>query len=281
MIYKKGYIYKITSPSNKIYIGQAVNIDKRFARYKNLDCKSQVRIYRSLKKYGFDNHVFEIIEECDISELNVRERYWQEYYDVLNENGLNCCYAETINSPKVFSDKMIENIKNGLIGKVKKGSDHYRYGKKLTEEQKQFLSKVNKGRKQPQSFIDRMTGSNNPNYLKPLPDWHKKRLSELQKERFKDKSNHPFTGRRHSESAKQKMSIAKKGKGLSNEWAKKISDSVIKNYCQYKNKIVLDLSNGVYYYNCADAARYNNYNSTTLSHMLVGSKKNKSNLIYV
>ena len=30
-------IYKITSPSNKIYIGQSLDIDRRFKTYKNIN----------------------------------------------------------------------------------------------------------------------------------------------------------------------------------------------------------------------------------------------------
>ena len=51
-------IYKITSPTNKIYIGQSIDIENRFTKYKSLDCKNQVRLYNSLKKYGFDKHKF-------------------------------------------------------------------------------------------------------------------------------------------------------------------------------------------------------------------------------
>ena len=55
-------IYKITSPSGKVYIGQSRNIKNRKWRYKRLDCKSQVKLYSSFKKYGFDKHKFEIIQ---------------------------------------------------------------------------------------------------------------------------------------------------------------------------------------------------------------------------
>ena len=48
-------IYKITSPSGKIYIGQSKDIEKRFKAYKNLKCKGQPYIYRSLLKYGSGN----------------------------------------------------------------------------------------------------------------------------------------------------------------------------------------------------------------------------------
>lgn len=82
-------IYKIVNPNGKIYIGQSINIEYRFLSYeKLLRCKNQKKLYNSLMKYGIECHSFEIIEKCDVNMLNERERYWQEYYDVIN-NGLN------------------------------------------------------------------------------------------------------------------------------------------------------------------------------------------------
>lgn len=73
-------IYKITSPSNKVYIGQSINIKTRKNHYKFDQNKSQPKIYNSLKKYGFESHIFEIIEECFLEQLNERETYWKIYY---------------------------------------------------------------------------------------------------------------------------------------------------------------------------------------------------------
>ena len=88
-------IYKITSPSKKIYIGQSVDIEKRFRSYKNLShCKSQIKLYNSFLKYGVNNHIFEIVEECSIELLNDKERYYQDFYNVLN-SGLNCLLTKT------------------------------------------------------------------------------------------------------------------------------------------------------------------------------------------
>ena len=57
-------IYKITSPSGRVYIGQSVNIEKRFLSYsKLLRCKTQIKLFRSFLKYGVINHIFETIEE--------------------------------------------------------------------------------------------------------------------------------------------------------------------------------------------------------------------------
>jgi group I intron endonuclease len=82
-------IYKITSPTERIYIGQSVDIYYRWSKYKSLTCKDQQGIYNSLKKYTPENHTFEIIEECDFEDLLCRERYWQDYYDVSSSKHLN------------------------------------------------------------------------------------------------------------------------------------------------------------------------------------------------
>ena len=83
-------IYKITSPSKKVYIGQSVNILSRFCAYRGLHCIDQPRLYNSLKKHGVDKHKFEILCQCDKSELNNLEVYYIELYQSFNsEFGLN------------------------------------------------------------------------------------------------------------------------------------------------------------------------------------------------
>ena len=55
-------IYKITSPSGKIYIGSSKNIKKRWQSYSDKNCKGQPKLCKSFKKYGKENHIREIIE---------------------------------------------------------------------------------------------------------------------------------------------------------------------------------------------------------------------------
>ena len=88
-------IYKITSPSGRIYIGQSINIKKRFYGYKFItNSKGQIKLNRSFLKHGIINHNFEIIENCIESELNNRERYWQDFYNCMII-GLNCKLTTT------------------------------------------------------------------------------------------------------------------------------------------------------------------------------------------
>jgi hypothetical protein len=87
-------IYKITSPTDNIYIGQSKNIKSRWSSYRTRGCEQQVVLSKSFIKYGVDNHKFEIVEECEKEFLDIRERYWQEYYGVVGRKGLNCHYTK-------------------------------------------------------------------------------------------------------------------------------------------------------------------------------------------
>lgn len=149
-------IYKIISPSGKIYIGQSTDIKKRFDSYRRIDLriKGQIKLYRSLKKYGSKNHKYEIIEQCLCSKLNERERHWQEYYDVIGENGLNCLLVKTDTKKCIISEETKKKI--SIANVKRKWSEKQRLlmlgnkpnlGKKCSEETKKKISQFHKGNK--------------------------------------------------------------------------------------------------------------------------------------
>lgn len=112
-------IYKITSPSGRVYIGQSIDIEKRFKQYKNNLPKSQTLLFRSFIKYGTINHTFEIIIECLESELNELERYYQDLYNCVGKNGLNCRLTNTNDKKGTLSDVTKNKISISHTGKVK------------------------------------------------------------------------------------------------------------------------------------------------------------------
>lgn len=120
-------IYSITSPSGKIYIGSSININKRWNYYKNYNCKAQRKLYYSLNKYGFENHVFNIIEECKIDELLEREYYWQKQNNSV-DCGLNCVYEAGLYMKKEFSKETRDRI-----SKSKKGHTPWNKGLKTNK----------------------------------------------------------------------------------------------------------------------------------------------------
>lgn len=78
-------IYKITNTKNGMcYVGQAVNIADRWRQHikRGLGAETPTRnkLYPAMAQFGVENFTFEIVEECDASQLNSREDSWQDYF---------------------------------------------------------------------------------------------------------------------------------------------------------------------------------------------------------
>ena len=120
-------IYKISSPTGKIYIGSSVNIERRFTNYKYLQCQQQPKIYNSLKKHGPENHIYEILEECKVDKLIIRETYWIEKFNSIKD-GLNIQLPgsnqihliKTIKFNKSWCSKISDSKKGKSIQNTKK-----------------------------------------------------------------------------------------------------------------------------------------------------------------
>lgn len=151
-------IYKITSPSGKVYIGESSNIKKRIYFYKILSCHKQSRLHNSLKKYGWEAHTFEVIEECSIEDLLCRERYWQDFYNVLGENGLNCELTNCGDYKRVLSQ-----ISKDKISAANSGKNNGMFGKKLSKEYLEKLQSYKHTDEAKLKIKNRSFGENNPN----------------------------------------------------------------------------------------------------------------------
>ncbi len=151
-------IYKITSPSKKIYIGQSVNVEKRFKQYRRLDCKSQRKLHRSFLKHGVESHLFEIVCQCEVGELNEREMYYVDLHQSFNtSHGLNLKSGGSANGR--HSDETKAKIGAANRGKIRtedakklnrerqKGEKSPRYGKKLSKDHANNISKSLMGHK--------------------------------------------------------------------------------------------------------------------------------------
>jgi hypothetical protein len=141
-------VYKITNPNGKIYIGQSINIERRWNDYRRLhNCKGQTKLYNSLKKYGTENHIFEVIEECLVDLIVERETFWKHHYRVLDVQSL-CCKID--GKGGYLSDETKRKIgKSNSKPKpttFPRGKDHKLTGTKQTEETKNKISDSNKGK---------------------------------------------------------------------------------------------------------------------------------------
>lgn len=136
-----GIIYKYTSPSGKVYIGQTINERKRRNRFLNInDSYSGIKIDRARKKYNPYNFTYEILEQYDIEDedqiikiLNQREMYYIAKFDSV-ANGYNCDGGGN------------SRIGYQITDEAKRNMSIAQTGRKHTEETKLKLSLQRKGK---------------------------------------------------------------------------------------------------------------------------------------
>ena len=87
-------IYKITNTvTDECYIGQAVDIYTRWNQHckcgLGIDTPPGNKLYKAIQEYGLENFTFELLTECNQSELNEKEKYFIELYqaDTFGYNG--------------------------------------------------------------------------------------------------------------------------------------------------------------------------------------------------
>lgn len=107
-------IYKIENLiNNKCYIGQSINVTRRWIAHKsasqNIKSKNyEYPLYKAFRKYGLENFSFSILEECSKDLLNEREKYWVEYYNSYingynqNEGGNSASHYIKLSKEKVL-----------------------------------------------------------------------------------------------------------------------------------------------------------------------------------
>jgi len=79
--------------NNKKYIGQSKQIRKRWISHTNrynlpTDVSYSSQLYTAMRKYGFENFKFSVVEECEENELDEREAYYIKVFDTF-KNGYN------------------------------------------------------------------------------------------------------------------------------------------------------------------------------------------------
>ena len=144
----KSGIYKWTNKlTNDIYIGQSIDLSKRFIKYFNMSYlknRGTLVINRALIKYGYSNFTLEILEYSDKANLTEREQY---YIDKLNPkyNTLKIAGSSPLlrkqGGGHKLSEETKEKISKSLKGiYVKEKSALYGPGTAHTEETKALMS---------------------------------------------------------------------------------------------------------------------------------------------
>lgn len=179
-------IYKITSPTGKVYIGQSHNTHNRIRDFMGTITHHR-KMNESVIKYGWDSHTKEVVHELpdDVSQevLNTYEKLYIDLY--------KSCGVELLN--------IREGGKNGThpketrlrLSESRKFQESPMKGKKHSAESKAKMSSYQKHRPY------RPKGN-------PISEENKLKMQEARK-----KLPHPFVGKHHSEETKNKIKLKK------------------------------------------------------------------------
>jgi len=179
----KSGIYKWTNKiTNDIYIGQSIDLAKRFRKYFNISYlknRETLVISRALIKYGYSNFSLDILEYCNVANLTEREQY---YFDKLNPkyNTLKIAGSSLGHKATEETKAKISKSLKGIYIKEKSAL----FGRSHTKETKALMA-LNK------------SGKNNPLFGKT----HTEKTKELMRQKA--------LNRKHSEETLLKMSASR------------------------------------------------------------------------
>lgn len=158
-------IYIITNLINgKRYIGQSIDIEKRFWGHRCISHETNVHLKRALKKYGKENFKYEVLEECLPEELDDREIYYistlkPEYNVSLGGQGRKKRLPESVR--KVIGQKSREawarlsEEEKEQRRSLLRGRKSWNAGKHQPEYVKEKLRKANLGKRQSPETIEK------------------------------------------------------------------------------------------------------------------------------
>lgn len=248
---KRFCVYKHTCPNGKVYIG--ITSKKPEYRWSNgKGYKGNIHFTRAIEKYGWSNIKHNILHEnlteqdakiieMELIKLHNSDNTQKGYNKTLGGDG-TLGHIMTLETKKKIS---IANSgsNNGMCGK--RGELSPSYGRKLSKEQREKLSKLKKGL---------LVGESHPMYGKTHKEEVKKKISKKSKEMWENEKirtsilKHlsqrweneeyrkrmseihkgqisPMKNRKHTEESKIKISQAHKGKKLSKETKEKMGNS--------------------------------------------------------
>lgn len=163
--------------------------------------------HRSLKKYGADNFKWEIIEECDVSIVNEREKYWIDFYQTYIDKSKG--YNET---PGGEGYRLSEEIKQ----KISLANQN----KIRTTEQRAHLSKVKK----------------EANFHHSIETRKKMSVSRKGRKLNLTEAEHIRRQQKWSDERKNKLSLSLKNRTFSAQHKKHISESRKSKFILYTDK---------------------------------------------
>lgn len=166
-------IYKVTNKVNgKVYIGQSVDIGRRWRQH--MTAEDDIYFHKAIQKYGVENFIWEVIEQCKKSELDERESYWIEYYDSFNK-GYNC----TRGGDGVGIGEDHPNWKGGISSDPEYSKEYSKeYNKQYYEAHKEELKEYREANKKKKKEYNKQYREANKEKAKEYREAHKEQKKQ-------------------------------------------------------------------------------------------------------
>ena len=189
----KGIIYKYTSPSNKVYIGQTIHEHRRYMTHKRGD--GDTKFCRAIRKYGFENFTYDVIFTIDNEDRKrIKEKLdFMERYYIRKYNSFKNGYNMTLGGDSASGINHTEEWKQKISERMKENNPAWN----MTDEWRLHIGDSQRGKKMSQEFCkktsERMKNNNPMKNLevaakhaaalkgKHLSEEHNKKISEYQK----------------------------------------------------------------------------------------------------
>lgn len=202
-------VYKITSPSGRVYIGQSWRISRRW--YNHGKSTHTPILFSSIKKYGKEKHLFQIIHELpkDVSQQTM-DAYECFYIDQYKDCGFKLMNIKGGGSRGKISEETAEKIRQKHLGrKITWAHKIGRKGRTHTQDIKDIISRTHKGRKLSESHRRKVI-NNLSRKGAVLSNDTKTLLSEISKEWWKKNRENGNNGIRAAFSNEDVINIRKR-----------------------------------------------------------------------
>lgn len=200
-------IYKITHPSGLVYVGQSLDIGRRWSEHKKYTKAPRQKVSRAMRDLGLDTFEFAVIEECPADQLDERELYWMRELGALDPvTGLNVAVDPAAPSK---GRKVSTETRAKLSAALK--------GREVSNEHRAKIGAANKGKLRSDETRAKLSAALRGRVFSKE---HRENIGAGAK------GNKHFLGKKHSDEMRAKMSSAKKGKKrgpLSDETRAKMS----------------------------------------------------------
>lgn len=186
-------IYKLTSPSGKIYIGQSKSpLELRFKQHLQAWNKwltdpdrKRSKLYHAFSKYDPDTWVKEVIFETDSEYVDHFEQYFIEYYDAI-DSGYNI-----LKGGQGFRKDNLEEVHKENISKSRK----------------EFFE-TDEGQEWKEKLSEMYSGENNPNYGKRYSHTEETKRKMSENSQGKNKGKEPWNKGEHTMSEENKKALS-------------------------------------------------------------------------